>query len=470
MEGENYDASQERFENIIKGEDKSKIDYIISEPLEGSINLGVFAKDGRRVKSLRFSKGGITDITNFPEGLKSLYIDENELTQLPVREMRNLIELSCNNNKISRVEGINLLTNLRTLMLNDNDVSDLGELPPGLVHLEVNNNPQLQEISLKGAPNCKYLSCLNNPRLYAIYDVPLGNENFKLFKDDKTQILSHKSSDSDEDEDKPHNDDILYPVLNESIEKYYELKSRYEISRQKQIRDIVRMKASAQKKRRIVRGLIPKCINCKKDGGTKFWTENGHLRAVCGNKTNPCNLNIDIFKGVGISSFEYMYNLLNEEVEADKREIIQLKMNTIFNYMEEKDTARKFKNVLKDYKTTEFIMNGYLENEKNRFLNPDIQSIVSKKVRAVQISLKENRELIAEYKNTGDRRILQQAVEKHINEITPDLKTVRDLKYPVMEMMKIGDENHIFQLPYNMTELYHYPDTSEKPRVIKFSK
>lgn len=211
-------------------------------------------------------------------------------------------------------------------------------------------------------------------------------------------------------------------------------------------------------------------MNCKKDGGTKFWTENGHLRAVCGNKTDPCGLNIDIFKGVGISSFEYMYNLLNEEVEADKREIIQLKMNTIFNYMEEKDTARKFKNVLKDYKTTEFIMNGYLENEKNRFLNPDIQSIVSKKVRAVQISLKENRELIAEYKNTGDRRVLQQSIEKHINEITPDLKTVRDLKYPVMEMMKRGDENHIFQLPYNMTELYHYPDTSEKPRVIKFSK
>jgi hypothetical protein len=192
--------------------------------------------------------------------------------------------------------------------------------------------------------------------------------------------------------------------------------------------------------------------------------------AVCGNKTDPCNLHIDIFKGVGISSFEYMYTLLNEEVEDNKREIIKLKMNTIFNYMEEKDTAKKFKNVLKDYKTTEFIMNGYLENEKIRMLNPDIQSTLTKKMIAVQMSLKESRELITEYRKTGDRRIIQQVVEKHINEIVPDLKTIRSLKHPVMEIVKLGGENRLFQLPYNMTELYHYPDTSDKPHVIKFSK
>jgi len=228
--------------------------------------------------------------------------------------------------------------------------------------------------------------------------------------------------------------------------------------------------ASVSKKRRDARAVVTRCVNCRKTGGTKFWTENGHLRAICGNKTEPCNLNIDIFKGVGISSFEYMYNLLNEEVEADKREIIKLKMNTIFNYMEEKDTATKFKNVLKDYKTTEFIMNGYLENEKTRILNPDVQSTITKKMLAVQMSLRESREIIEEYKKTGDRRLIQQAVEKHANEITPDLKMIRDLKHPVMEMVKRKEEYYLFQLPYNMTQLYHYPDTSEKPRVIKFSK
>ena len=165
-----------------------------------------------------------------------------------------------------------------------------------------------------------------------------------------------------------------------------------------------------------------------------------------------------------------MYNLLNEEVEADKLEINQLKMNTIFNYMEEKETANKFKNVLKDYKQTEFIMNGYLENEKNRFINPNIQNVVFKKEHAIQISLKDMRDLLAEYKNTGDRRILQQIVEKHRDEIAPDLKVIRELKYPVMEMAKQEDGNYLFQLPYNLTSLYHYPDTSDKPRVIKFSK
>ena len=461
---------QEKFENIIKTEGINKKDYIISEPLSGSIDLAIFDREGRKVKSLQFSKGGITNIRNSPETLKSLYIDENELQELPTREMRYLVEMSCNKNKIEQVDGLHRLVNLRILSLNDNNIADLGELPPKLEHLEVNNNPQLLAINMKGAPNLTYLSCLNNPRLYAIYDAPLQNENFNLYKDDKTQILSYKEESEDEDEPVSRTADILYPILNESIEKYYELKNRAESARHFEIKQIIALDVSVQKKRRLARSLASKCVNCNKVGGTKFWSEDGHLRAVCGNKIEPCNLNIDIFKGVGISSFEYMYNLLNEEVEADKREIIKLKMNTVFNYMEEKDSARKFKNVLKDCKTTEMIMNDYLDKEKKRIMNPEIQSILTKKILGIQMSLKESRELIAEYKKTGDRRIIQQAVEKHINEIMPDLKIVRDLKFPIMEMMKSKDGDQLFQLPYNTSQLYHYPDTSETPRVIKFSK
>lgn len=460
---------QERFDQIIQSEPAGKTEYIISEPLNGNINLSIFDKEGRKITSLKFARGGITSITNAPESLKSLHIDENEMTELPVREMRSLAEMSCNKNKINKADGLQRLTNLRILLINENDLTKLEELPPGLEHLEVNNNPQLQQISLKGANKLKYLSCLQNPRLYAIYNAPLENENFNLLKEERTQLLSHE----DEEENKPFKQtaDILYPILDESIEEYYIYKSRYETLRHEKIQNIISDPfSSIAKKRRDARAVVTKCVNCRKSGGTKFWTENGHLRAICGNKTDPCNFNIDIFKGVGISSFEYMYNLLNEEVEADKREIIKLKMNTIFNYMEEKDTATKFKNVLKDYKTTEFVMNGYLENEKTRMLNPDVQSTITKKMLAVQMSLKESRELMEEYKKSGDRRIIQQAVEKHVNEITPDLKMIRDLKHPVMQMVKRNGEHHLFQLPYNMTQLYHYLDTSEKPRVIKFSK
>jgi hypothetical protein len=360
---------QERFEQTIQSEPACKTEYIISEPLAGNINLSIFDREGRKITSLRFVQGGITGITNAPDSLKSLHIDENKMTELPVREMRSLAEMSCSKNKINKTDGLQRLTNLRTLIINENELTKLEDLPPGLEHLEVNGNPQLQQISLKGAQKLKYLSCLQNPRLYAIYNAPLENENFNLLKEERTQLLSHE-----EDDESPtfkQTSEILYPILDESIAKYYEYKNRYETSRREKIHDIVSDPfASVSKKRRDARAVVTRCVNCRKTGGTKFWTENGHLLAVCGNKTEPCNLNIDIFKGVGISSFEYMYNLLNEEVEADKREIIKLKMNTIFNYMEEKDTATKFKNVLKDYKTTEFIMNGYFREREN----PDAES------------------------------------------------------------------------------------------------
>ena len=110
------ELQQERFDNIIRGYDRSKLDYNISDPLEGSISLSIFIKDGRKVNSLTFVEGGITDIVNIPEGLKSLSIDGNKLSYLPTNEMRGIVKMSCNRNEIDRVDGMNKLLNLFNLI------------------------------------------------------------------------------------------------------------------------------------------------------------------------------------------------------------------------------------------------------------------------------------------------------------------------------------------------------------------
>ena len=99
MEDENA-ISQEHFDHIIKNEARGKKDFIISEPLHGIINLGIFGREQIKVNRLQFAKGTITGVVNVPEGLQSINISENMLTHLPVREMRNLVEITCDNNKI----------------------------------------------------------------------------------------------------------------------------------------------------------------------------------------------------------------------------------------------------------------------------------------------------------------------------------------------------------------------------------
>ena len=59
-----------------------------------------------------------------------------------------------------------------------------------------------------------------------------------------------------------------------SINKYYELKKVYNLKNKK--------------------NLEKKCIKCNKDGGTIFTSKKGILKAICGNKYDKCNLNIEI--------------------------------------------------------------------------------------------------------------------------------------------------------------------------------
>ena len=55
-----------------------------------------------------------------------------------------------------------------------------------------------------------------------------------------------------------------------------------------------------------------KCIVCNNTGGTIFSDINGTLKAQCGNKSNPCNLQIEIRKGKII-------NLEDLPIESDFR-------------------------------------------------------------------------------------------------------------------------------------------------------
>merc|ERR1712196_700857 len=104
---------------------------------------------------------------------------------------------------------------------------------------------------------------------------------------------------------------------------------------QKQKNKIMRNpELSLKDKREHIKLLKKTCINCKKNGGTIFSKEDHILKAVCGNLENPCKLNISIFTG-DYEDIRVAKKIFVKEIENIKTRIIRIKLDLLFNYVDE---------------------------------------------------------------------------------------------------------------------------------------
>ena len=127
--------------------------------------------------------------------------------------------------------------------------------------------------------------------------------------------------------------------IENSINEYYKLKSNYENEINKNKKNIINNTSLSWKEKRIeFQKLKPKCINCKRPGGTIFSikldnsTNNRHLKAICGILSNPCNLNINIELGK-YEELPYILKDTEKEINEIKLNIIDDKNKLLFGFI-----------------------------------------------------------------------------------------------------------------------------------------
>ena len=89
-------------------------------------------------------------------------------------------------------------------------------------------------------------------------------------------------------------------LLEKTLNEFYTLKERYNNDIQKIKHGLTAkygINNSSQKKRDEYLKHKPKCVNCKRNVGTIFSDKDRVLKAICGDKDDPCTLNIEIFMG-----------------------------------------------------------------------------------------------------------------------------------------------------------------------------
>ena len=260
-------------------------------------------------------------------------------------------------------------------------------------------------------------------------------------------------------------------LYQEAFDKYYSLKNQYQQQMNKLKKKITGNDDLTEQEKRIqIKNIVPKCINCKKPGGTLFGNENKQLTAKCGHIEKPCDLNINITRGDNNNIFEFR-KLSMELDDNTKSQIIKTKLDLLFNYSTEDETLSNFTELTEEYNSTKNLLNiintgisDVIDNEEKKTKLDETELELYKTI----INVKET---IDKYKlSPSDNSTIFMDIAEIMNTTVPKLnKIIRELKYSTNKVIYDEDDDtyHLIQIPYldSSIEL----DFDEEPKVTAFN-
>lgn len=250
--------------------------------------------------------------------------------------------------------------------------------------------------------------------------------------------------------------------LDGRIKAYYKLKQKYEDKIQRQKMRILRDSSmTVKEKRGRVRLIKRQCVNCKKEGGTIFSTSDRRLRAVCGNRGNPCDLNIEINRGE-FADVRNVRKTLEEELEKGKVDIIRTKLDLLFNYADEATSLDRFnrlKEGISQYsKPIDILTDSYLSAVNNVKNQQTIQDLDAK----LFILTEELESLVDIFRTTPQPGLVTDMVELYITKIRHLVSRRRELLYTEVDVVRDSDDSlRLVEEPYTLENLLINLDSLE---------
>ena len=264
-------------------------------------------------------------------------------------------------------------------------------------------------------------------------------------------------------------DQELFRALN----TYYSLKSEYEDNVDKLKKKIMANKTlSSKEKHKEFQKMKPKCINCNRPVGTIFdirfqkEVESRIAKAMCGDRTNPCALNIELNLGM-IMNIEDELHYSETKIRDIRREIIKDKNDLLFGYVSAPDAIAKFdkiKEKMADANASyEIILNTYMSIVDNK----PVQEKINKLLLDTYADIQSSHELVNKYEREQNVDFINDLVTMYITRLTPKLVELRQLLYPYNAVEKYDSECVLIQRKMEIAQMEL--DMATNPRgVIHF--
>ena len=257
-------------------------------------------------------------------------------------------------------------------------------------------------------------------------------------------------------------------VVLDNINAFYKLKNKYENDYRKNKNKLINNPTLSWKERQTeFKKLKPKCINCKRPGGSAFITklnkDSGfrELRSFCMNR-HRCNLNIVIQLGrVEIITDSIIE--IEESIRESKKRIIDTKNKLLFNYILPNQALTLFEKEKVEINEWTDLLESYLEsyvlltdNEKNKFqLNESIEQSYE--------FIQQIKDAIKQFQTTDDIHFVKDAVTIYITNLKPILDEIQKLKFKENIVWYNNDDNtyHLIQSKNTISSLESGEDNTK---------
>jgi hypothetical protein len=267
-------------------------------------------------------------------------------------------------------------------------------------------------------------------------------------------------------EDEIKNEKEMQKNYKESLLAYFELKSKYE-KKLFELKKKAHAKENTKKRKRMAaKSVIAPCVKCERKVGSLFYKKENIYYAKCGDPNSPCNLDIRLHDGITDLIEEHLKDI-QTEINETKENIIKHKLDTLFNYIDEKDAAELYKTYLEDFNLDNNVLTMYLGKRSQVFHSEVKEKAINEKNEKLYSYVQDIQRLLKDYKESNNEEILKQAISIHINDIIPEMRNLRNIQYEVMEMEidPIKKTSKLLQFPILFSKL---EDSFETQRVEKF--
>lgn len=217
---DNKNTAQARLLDLLETSIPTIDDLYVHESLSGDLDLEVIDQcDFKNISGIIFSPGQITSIRNIPKKLKKLICPQNLLIDLEnIPQTIEILEIP--NNAIEHID-FKPLIHLKTLDIMKNRFQVIQHLPKTIEAILCDRN-QIRRIDLANTENLKTLHCSNNG-LLAIENFPDTITDFQMENNPLLDI--HRKDVHEIKHTHAHSHSIKFE---ESLNKYFNLKSKYE--------------------------------------------------------------------------------------------------------------------------------------------------------------------------------------------------------------------------------------------------
>jgi len=248
------------------------------------------------------------------------------------------------------------------------------------------------------------------------------------------------------------NDDTIYDKYLEDLKKYYILKNKNNKIKETFKNKLLNSNDSIEVKKKLYAKKKFNCINCKQEGGTIFLENNDGMMATCGNIEKPCNLKLSVAKTF-TKNIHSMITDYTIKINNLKKEIYIIKINFLFNYISEDDAVEFFENKNTELKILQESYNKLLLLNDSIKNNEDTKNLINTKYIEQNNYIEEYKQFIKIFRDSHDKKILNNALNIYKTKILEVNKILMDLKYKVNFVEKEDEFNTLIQKKYSQNQL-----------------